>query len=160
MKKDTVAFCFDIKESLCVLREGSYGWNKELNIVSWNDGDPKYDIRDWSPDHERMSRGVVLTKGEMADLVAALEARLKKPFPGDKCLHESWEGDIHIRVYESLCKLTTNAQGWQKEATITSWNDGEPKVDIRFWAPGYGRMARGVTLTQAEARTLVEAMKS
>lgn len=100
MKKDT--FSFEIKESLCLLKEGAYGWNKELNVVSWNKGEPKYDIRDWSSDHKRMSRGIVLTKPEMEDLVAALKERLEKPFPGDECLHESWEGDIHIRVYESL----------------------------------------------------------
>ena len=159
MKKDKT-FSFDIQKKLCTLRESPYGWNKEMNIVSWNEGEPKYDIREWSPDHERMSRGIALTKPEMEILVSAMKERLEKPFPGDECLHESWEGDIHIRVYESLCKLSTNANGWQKEATITSWNDGSPKVDIRFWAPGYRRMARGVSLTQAEAEALVKAIEN
>ncbi len=37
------------------------GWTKELNLVSWNGGAPKYDIRDWSEDHTKMGKGVTLT---------------------------------------------------------------------------------------------------
>lgn len=42
------------------------GWRKELNIVSWNGGEAKYDIRQWSPDHSRMTRGITLTSDEMS----------------------------------------------------------------------------------------------
>ena len=45
---------FEIKETLGVLSENAKGWTKELNRVSWNDYAPKYDIREWSPDHTRM----------------------------------------------------------------------------------------------------------
>ena len=31
------------------------------NLVSWNGGAPKYDIRDWSEDHTKMGKGVTLT---------------------------------------------------------------------------------------------------
>jgi hypothetical protein len=44
------------------------GWTKELNLVSWNDREPKYDIRDWSPEHDKMGKGVTLSKDEMAKL--------------------------------------------------------------------------------------------
>ena len=43
-------------------------WIKELNIVSWNGRLPKYDIRKWSPDHTKMSRGITLSQGEMREL--------------------------------------------------------------------------------------------
>ena len=46
------------------------GWARELNIVSWNGAEPKYDIREWSPDHERMSRGITLTEVEISSLVS------------------------------------------------------------------------------------------
>lgn len=55
---------YEIKEEIAVLSENSRGWRKELNLVSWNDGAPKYDIREWAPDHERMGKGVTLTPEE------------------------------------------------------------------------------------------------
>lgn len=55
----------EIKERLGVIKSNSMGWTKELNIVSWNGGPYKYDIREWSPDHERMSRGITLSDDEM-----------------------------------------------------------------------------------------------
>ena len=59
---------FEITESVCVIGENAKGWTKELNLVSWNDHEPKYDIRDWSPDHSRMGKGVTLTADELASL--------------------------------------------------------------------------------------------
>lgn len=56
---------FEITEHLGVLATYSTGWRRELNIVSWNGGTPKYDIRDWDPDHEHMSRGITLHEKEM-----------------------------------------------------------------------------------------------
>ena len=61
-------FQYEIIEELGVLSTNSKGWTKELNKVSWNGGKPKYDIRDWSPDHEKMGKGVTLTDEEMAAL--------------------------------------------------------------------------------------------
>ena len=59
---------FEIKKELGVLSENSRGWRKELNLVSWNDAAPKYDIREWSPDHEKMGKGVTLTGDEFEKL--------------------------------------------------------------------------------------------
>ena len=59
---------FEIKESIGVLSENAKGWTKELNRVSWNDYAPKYDIREWSPDHTRMGKGVTLTDEEFENL--------------------------------------------------------------------------------------------
>lgn len=44
---------FEIVENIAVLAESPSGWTKEVNLISWNDREPKYDIRDWSPDHEK-----------------------------------------------------------------------------------------------------------
>ena len=49
------------------------GWTKELNLISWNGRDPKYDIREWAPDHEKMGKGVTLSKDEMAALQEAVK---------------------------------------------------------------------------------------
>lgn len=59
---------FDITEHIGVLSESAKGWRKELNLVSWNEKPPKYDLREWSPDHEKMGKGITLSKEEMAKL--------------------------------------------------------------------------------------------
>lgn len=59
---------FEIKETIGVISESSKGWKKELNIVSWNDKAPKYDLREWSPDHVKMGKGITLTKEELEKL--------------------------------------------------------------------------------------------
>ncbi|HZK55293.1 MAG TPA: YdbC family protein [Desulfosporosinus sp.] len=56
---------FEIKETIGVLSESAKGWSKELSLVSWNDNAPKYDIREWSPDHAKMGKGVTLTAEEL-----------------------------------------------------------------------------------------------
>ena len=45
---------YDIIKEIGVLSENAKGWQKELNLISWNGGAAKYDIRDWAPDHEKM----------------------------------------------------------------------------------------------------------
>ncbi len=63
---------YEIVEELGVLSEGARGWRKELNLVSWNGAAPKYDLRDWAPGHEKMGKGVTLTKAEAKELAALL----------------------------------------------------------------------------------------
>jgi len=91
---------FEITKSLGVLSESAKGWTKELNLVSWNDWghrsfssvvsrtsrsaglqpvalyrgrEPKYDIREWDPAHEKMGKGLTLTEEELIALKALLE---------------------------------------------------------------------------------------
>lgn len=59
---------YEIKETIGALSENSKGWTKELNLISWNDRDPKYDLRDWAPEHEKMGKGVTLTNDEIKKL--------------------------------------------------------------------------------------------
>jgi hypothetical protein len=64
---------FDIVKSFGVISEEKGGWKKELNLVSWNGRTPKFDIRDWSPDHEKMGKGITLTKEEAGKLVELIQ---------------------------------------------------------------------------------------
>lgn len=66
MKKGVIMadFKFEITDELAVLSESPKGWTKEVNMVSWNEREPKVDIREWSPEHERMGKGVTLNKEE------------------------------------------------------------------------------------------------
>ena len=61
-------FKYEITEEIGVLSENARGWRKELNKISWNGAEPKYDIREWSPDHEKMGKGVTLTEEEAKNL--------------------------------------------------------------------------------------------
>ena len=64
---------FDITKHIGVISVYPTGWRKELNMVSWNGGNEKVDLRDWDPDHERMSRGVTLHKDEAKKLLELLK---------------------------------------------------------------------------------------
>ncbi|MCT4632677.1 MAG: PC4/YdbC family ssDNA-binding protein [Firmicutes bacterium] len=59
---------YDIVEKVGVLSENSSGWTKELNFISWNGRNPKFDIRDWDPEHDKMGKGLTLTKDELLKL--------------------------------------------------------------------------------------------
>lgn len=69
-------FKFEIINELGVVSEGNKGWRKELNRISWNGREPKYDIRDWAPDHEKMGKGVTLTEQELRKLKELIDAEI------------------------------------------------------------------------------------
>ncbi|WP_251844433.1 YdbC family protein [Enterococcus durans] len=66
-------FSYEIIEEIAVLSENNKGWRKELNLVSWNGCPPKFDLRDWAPDHEKMGKGLTLTNEEFEALQKAIE---------------------------------------------------------------------------------------
>lgn len=59
---------FEIKETVGVIAESAKGWKKELNLISWNGKEAKYDLREWAPDHEKMGKGVTLSNDEVKAL--------------------------------------------------------------------------------------------
>jgi hypothetical protein len=61
-------FEYEIIEELGVLSTNQSGWTKELNLISWNGRPPKFDIRDWSPDHEKMGKGLTFSNEELQAL--------------------------------------------------------------------------------------------
>lgn len=65
---------FEIMEHYGVLNTTSNGWTKELNLVSWNGGEPKFDLRDWDATHERMTRGITLFKDDAEKLCEILNS--------------------------------------------------------------------------------------
>lgn len=65
-------FSFEIVRNIAVLSEGSKGWKKELNLVSWNGREPKYDIRDWSEDYIKMGKGITFSTDELEKLKETL----------------------------------------------------------------------------------------
>lgn len=69
---------FEIMEHVGVIESRPDGWTKEVNIVAWNGGVPKIDIRDWDESHERMSRGITLREDAAEKLSRALSERYSK----------------------------------------------------------------------------------
>jgi hypothetical protein len=65
---------YEIIKQIGVLSKAGSGWSKELNLVSWNDRGPKYDLRDWSAGHEKMGKGVTLTRDELVALKELLNS--------------------------------------------------------------------------------------
>ena len=66
-------FSFEIVKHIGILSTSKSNWNREANIVRWNNGKPKFDIRDWAPDHAKMSKGVSMNGEELAVLKEILE---------------------------------------------------------------------------------------
>jgi len=66
-------FHYEILNHIGILSTGNTGWRKELNIVKWNEANPKIDIRDWDVEHEKMSRGASLNVKEAEKLRELLD---------------------------------------------------------------------------------------
>lgn len=64
---------YRIVREIAVLSERTNGWSKQLNLISWNNEDPMYDIRDWAPDRNKMGKGITLTAAELQSLTEALD---------------------------------------------------------------------------------------
>ena len=67
---------YEIKEHIAVLNTSETGWTREVNLVSWNGTNPKVDVREWDPDHKRMSRGITLTEAEAEKFARAIGQRM------------------------------------------------------------------------------------
>jgi hypothetical protein len=59
---------YELSKEIGVLSSNSKGWSKEINMVSWNGHEPKFDIREWSEGHEKLGKGVTLTGEEVKEL--------------------------------------------------------------------------------------------
>lgn len=70
---------FEIIKHIGVLSQSKNGWSKELNLISWNGGKPKFDLRDWAPEHEKMGKGITMTSDELLELESLIaKAKLEQ----------------------------------------------------------------------------------
>jgi len=65
-------FKYEITKHIGMLSTSAKGWTKELNLISWNDREPKFDIREWAPERAKMGKGVTLSNDEIAELKTLL----------------------------------------------------------------------------------------
>lgn len=68
---------FEIVQHFGVLKERKNGWKKEVNKVSWNDAEPKWDIREWNEDHDKMSKGITFSEDEIENLIGILKSNFE-----------------------------------------------------------------------------------
>lgn len=68
---------YEIINQIGIISTTSSGWSVELNRVSWNGNEPKYDLRSWSPDHTKMGKGITLTDDEIVSLADLLNKEVK-----------------------------------------------------------------------------------
>ncbi len=61
-------FKYEVTQKHGILSESTKGWTKELRSISWNDKEAKFDIREWSPDGEKMGKGITLSSEELIKL--------------------------------------------------------------------------------------------
>ncbi len=72
---------FKLIRNVGTIAEYQSGWTKELNVIAWNGGAPKFDIRDWDPEHDHMSRGITLHESEVAKLFELLQSEMAEELP-------------------------------------------------------------------------------
>lgn len=75
---DGNSYSFDIERTCGVISERSGGWKKELNLVSWSGRPARYDIRDWSPDHEKMGKGITLSADDLRQLAKLINDEIAR----------------------------------------------------------------------------------
>ncbi len=66
-------FKYEIVKHIATLSSAANGWERQLNLISWNDREPKYDLRDWAPDGSKMSKGISLSNEEICMLKEILD---------------------------------------------------------------------------------------
>ena len=67
---------YEIVKEIAVLSANDSGYTKEINLISWNGKEPKYDIRSFSPNREKCGKGITLNADEAAALLKALQKEL------------------------------------------------------------------------------------
>ena len=69
---------YEIKENILSLpkKNDKDVYHTELNVVSWFGKEPKLDIRGWSDDHEKMTKGIRLTDEEFIKIAQAVLEKL------------------------------------------------------------------------------------
>lgn len=56
---------YEVIEDIADLGEPKKGWTKKLRLISWNNKDPKYDLRLWNDKNGRMGKGLTLSEKEL-----------------------------------------------------------------------------------------------
>ncbi|MBR7088691.1 MAG: hypothetical protein IKI38_04980 [Mogibacterium sp.] len=117
---------YKLVEQLGVIDTHKSGWSREVNLVAWNGKPPKFDIRDWDPDHERMSRGITLHEKEAIKLAKILVKRLQMDEIPAQSAEACMQGNgSYAHVHESAMQYSSS----QGELYESDDQDDESEID-------------------------------
>lgn len=152
-------FTYEIIKHIAVLSVSGKAWQKELNLVKWGSNKPKYDIRDWGKNHEKMSKGISLTREELDKAVKLLQQHLgdlETKKHGMLVGKGSYECELLLE-----CGMLSERKGdWSKEINIVRWGKNSPSFDLRSWGSDRRIIGKGTTLNFEEAKALIVAVNS
>ena len=90
-------FKYEIVEHIGVISESAKGWTKELNKISWNGGTPKYDIREWAPEHEKMGKGMTDIAG-YPNFLKELKTAIEEVLSINIVFYQNKENCAHLKI--------------------------------------------------------------
>jgi hypothetical protein len=101
---------YEVVERIGVLNKKKSGWTREVNVVAWNGNAPKVDIREWDPQHVRMSRGVTLLEEEAERLAQYLARRYGLIYPENTSDQGYVNAGQHTQNYSSGSSLYSETE--------------------------------------------------
>lgn len=158
---------YQIKARLGMLTDDD-GNVREVNVLSWNGGYYKVDIRKWlSSNHgddgtmDECLPGIALSSAEIKELFKIIESRnvgvslnAYKEDIFDETIGS--ETSVSLDLLQVVGTIARHATGWTRDLTITSWNGCFPVFDIRDWDPDHERYSHGATFTEKEMKEFLE----
>ena len=108
---------FEIIEEIGIISTQDTGWTKEINLVRWNGGMAKYDIRDWDPYHQKMSRGITLKEDEMRRILDLMRRRRMN------ARNSRSTGSVTGVLMGNACTPTASASGVMRRENPASFRD-------------------------------------
>lgn len=126
-QRDNDKVRYELMESIGVIGQRDNGWTREVNIVSWNGGKPKVDIREWDPEHARMTKGITLFEEEAEHLTKLLARRYGFRFAYPDRPVETTEEEV---PFDTAGGRESNvAESAAEDAGSCAESDGEPQTD-------------------------------
>ena len=150
------------KHLATLFKGGAPEYTKEVNIMTWNQSDPKLDIRRWENGYPR--KGISLNNDEAKKLFEALQFYFfnkgEKPEHNPDLNGYAVEnvGGVSYRINDNLAVLFKSNNGYTKEVNVITWNHGARKIDIRNWSPER-KCAKGISLSMNEAMKLLAVLE-
>lgn len=146
---------FEIIKRIGIISETTNN-SLQLNLVSWNNGKPKYDLRKWGNDGQKPYKGCTFSQSELVELCDILINALSKEKSKIVKYNTSF-GRATASIYEVIGEYK-NSKSMPGKVTYTSWG-GSPKYDIRPWNEDFSVCGKGVSLNDAECSMLLNLIK-
>lgn len=65
---------------------------------------------------------------------------------------------MRFEILEHVADLGKPCGDWRMELNVVAWNGRKPRLDIRVWSEDHTHMTRGISMSDAQAERLAEAI--